>query len=66
MSTPDATGAQPLAVSPTTAAELLDTSRATIYKLIASGALPAHRLPGLRSTRIPYDAIRALAEGNDQ
>ena len=51
----------PLLVRPERAAELLSCSRAHLYSMVASGALPAVRL-GHRGLRIPMDALRAWIE----
>ena len=48
----------PLAVSITQAAQLLNTSRPLVYKLIESGELRCTRLG--RSVRIPVAQIHAL------
>lgn len=58
MSTP----VEPLAVSPSTAAEMLDCSRAFIYTLIERGDLRRSKIG--RASRIPIEDIHAvLANG---
>jgi len=49
----------PFAVSPTTAAELLDISRSQVYRLLQSGDLEAVKIG--RSNRIKVDSIHRLA-----
>jgi excisionase family DNA binding protein len=49
---------EPLAVSPATAAEMLDCSRAFIYTLIERGDLRRSKIG--RASRIPIEDIRAL------
>lgn len=53
---------EPIAVSPATAAEMLDCSRAFIYILIDRGELRRSKIG--RASRIPIEDVRALlAEG---
>ncbi len=53
---------QPIAVSPATAAEMLDCSRALIYSLIEKGDLRRSKIG--RASRIPIEDIQAvLANG---
>jgi excisionase family DNA binding protein len=49
-----------LALRPQQAAEALGISRAKLYELLNSGALPSVRLGGVRV--IPVDALRKLIE----
>jgi len=50
-----------IAVSPQTAAEMLDCSRAFIYILIDRGELRRSKIG--RACRIPIEDVRALIEG---
>lgn len=52
---------EPLAVSVPRAAEMLDISADTVYRLVEAGHLP--RVPHLGIIRIPVTALRAFAEG---
>ena len=54
------TDTQALAVSPATAAEMLDCSRAFIYTLIERGDLRRSKIG--RASRIPIEDVRALIE----
>jgi len=54
------TDTQALAVSPQTAAEMLDCSRAFIYTLIERGDLRRSKIG--RASRIPIEDVRALIE----
>jgi len=49
-----------IAVSPQTAAEMLDCSRAFIYTLIERGDLRRSKIG--RASRIPIEDVRALIE----
>lgn len=49
----------PVAVSATTAAEMLDVSDDTVRRLVNKGHLP--RVPHLSKVRIPVAAIEAFA-----
>jgi excisionase family DNA binding protein len=49
-------------VKPEIAGQMLQFSRATIYRMIAAGEIETVRLPGRRDLRIPVDAIRRLLE----
>jgi excisionase family DNA binding protein len=40
----------------------LQVSRPSIYSLSENGTLPARRLPGLRSVRIPWSTLESLAK----
>ena len=51
---------EPVAVSPETAAKMLDCSRAFIYNLIDRGELRRSKIG--RASRIPVEDIRALVE----
>jgi excisionase family DNA binding protein len=52
---------EPVLITPIAVAELIQVSRAKVYELIASGALPSVRLEGGRLIRVPMSAIRKLA-----
>jgi excisionase family DNA binding protein len=47
-------------VKPERAAMMLDVSRATVYRMLATGELEKVRLPGLRIVRIPIEAVLRL------
>ena len=49
----------PFVVSPQTTAEMLDCSRAHVYRLLQAGELEAVKIG--RSTRISVESIRRLA-----
>jgi excisionase family DNA binding protein len=49
-------------VTPARAAELWGVSRATMYRLIASGRVPSVYVPGTRIRRIPMNALRSVTE----
>lgn len=51
---------EPLAVSPSEAADLLGVSRAHIYNMLARGELRRVKLG--RAARIPYSDVVALVE----
>jgi len=53
------TPAPPIAVKPITAAEMLDCTRAHIYKMMERGALRRIDLPDSRAVRIPIEDIYA-------
>jgi excisionase family DNA binding protein len=53
---------EPLVVRIPTAAALLQTDRASIYRMLNEGRLPSIYLPGRRSRRIPMAAIRRLID----
>lgn len=53
--------AQPLVVKATTAAELLEVSRAQVYNLMARGELRRVTLGNSKSVRIPIEDVYALA-----
>ena len=50
----------PIAVRPSTAAELLDCSRQHIYQLIERGELRRIQIPGSTAVRIPVEDIYGL------
>jgi len=52
--------AHPLAVSPNTAAQLIDCSRAHVYQLMQRGTLRRIQIPGSKSVRIPVADIYVL------
>lgn len=56
-----------MAVSPQTAARLMDTSRSHVYQLIERGVLRANKVPESRCVRIPVEDIRTALglEGGD-
>jgi excisionase family DNA binding protein len=50
----------PLAVRATTAAQLLDCSRAHVYQLMERGVLRRIEIPGSKAVRIPTEDVYAL------
>ncbi len=52
-----------LLIRPAEVARMMGISRAKVYELIGSGALPAVRIAGGRLLRIPLSALTRLAEG---
>jgi excisionase family DNA binding protein len=50
-------------VKPERAAQMLDISRATVYRMLADGSLERVILPGKRLVRVPMDAIERLRNG---
>jgi excisionase family DNA binding protein len=53
---------QKLLIKPSAAAKLLDVSRSTLYELMSTGAIPSVRLEGGRLLRIPYAALKKIAD----
>jgi excisionase family DNA binding protein len=50
----------PVAVRATTAAQLLDCSRAHVYQLMQRGHLRRIEIPGSKAVRIPIEDVYAL------
>jgi excisionase family DNA binding protein len=50
----------PVAVRATTAAQLLDCSRAHVYQLMERGQLRRIQIPGSKAVRIPTEDVYAL------
>lgn len=51
-----------LLLRPAEVAQMIGLSRAQVYILIKSGALPAVRLPGGRLIRVPMSAVQELVD----
>ena len=52
---------RPIVVSPATAAEMLDVTRAHVYQLIGRGTLRRCQIEGSRSVRVPIEDVYAAA-----
>jgi excisionase family DNA binding protein len=52
--------ALPLAVRATTAAQMLEVSRAHVYQLMERGHLRRIQIPGSKAVRIPIEDVYAL------
>jgi len=50
----------PLAVRATTAAQMLEVSRAHVYQLMERGHLRRIQIPGSKAVRIPIEDVYAL------